>query len=86
MSGEKIQGDFNCEVILEINEYKNINFSNPNAINISPDNSEISGCSELDKEESSPKATDNAIEDSKNENRELAMILDYYLQLYSHKN
>ena len=79
-SGEKVQGDFNCEVTLENDEYKNINFSDPNAINVSPDNYEISGCSELDKEESSPKATDNAIENSKNENRELAMILDCYSQ------
>ena len=73
------QGDFNCEVTLEDSEYKNLNISNPYAITISPDNVAISGCSGLDKEESSPKATDNAIEETKNESSELAKTLDYSL-------
>ena len=73
------QGDFNCEVTLEDTEYKNLNISNPYAITISPDNVAISGCSGLDKEESSPKATDNAIEETKNESSELAKTLDYSL-------
>ena len=73
------QGDFNCEVTLEDSEYKNLNISNPYAITISPDNVAISGCSGLNKEESSPKATDNAIEETKNESSELAKTLDYSL-------
>ena len=47
---------------------------------VQTDNDAINGCSELNKEESSPKATDNAIEESKNENSELAKTLDYSLE------
>ena len=71
-----IQANFICEVALESNEYKDLNLSEPNSITVSPDN----GCSELNKEESSPKATDIAIEQSKNENNELAMVIDYSLE------
>ena len=79
-SGEQTQGNFNCEVTLENEEYKNLNLSDPNSIIVSPDNEAISGCSELNKEESSPKATDDAIENSKNENSELAKVIDFSLQ------
>ena len=78
-SEEQIQADFNCDVTLEKDEYKNLNLSNPSAVTIPPDNEEVSGCSELNKEESSPKATDDAIEESKNENSELAKVVDYSL-------
>lgn len=79
-SEKQVQANFNCEITLENNEYKDLNLSDPYSVTVSPDNEAVSGCSELNKEESSPKATDNAIEQSKNENSELAKAIDYSLE------
>ena len=73
-SGEPIQGDFNCIVSLE--EGENVA---PENLTISTNNDNISGCSDLTKEEASPKATDDAINDAKNAESELAVVTDYSL-------
>ena len=79
-SQKYVQANFICEVTLESNEYKDLNLSDPYSVTVSPDNEIVSGFSELNKEESSPKATDIAIEHSKNENNELAKVIDYSLE------
>ena len=72
-SGTAVQGDFNCLVALESNE----NVA-PENLTISTNNDNIGGCSELTKEEASPKLTDDAIEESKNK-PDLGKVLDYSL-------
>ena len=64
-SQKYVQANFICEVTLESNEYKDLNLSDPYSVTVSPNNEIVSGCSELNKEESSRKATDIAIEHSK---------------------
>ena len=76
-SGEPIQGDFDCNVILEDSEKNEMDMSDPEAISVSPDNNEIGGCAELSIEEASPKATDEAIENSKKAESDLSVVLDY---------
>ena len=73
-SGTAVQGDFNCLVALESNE----NVA-PEDLTISTNNDNIGGCSELTKEEASPKLTDDAIEESKNK-PDLGKVLDYSLE------
>ena len=73
-SGEPIQGDFNCVALLEQGE----NVA-PENLTISTNNDNIGGCSELTKEEASPKAIDDAINDSQNAESELAVVVDYSL-------
>ena len=72
-SGTAVQGDFNCLVALESNETVA-----PENLTISTNNDNIGGCSELTKEEASPKLTDDAIEESKNK-PDLGKVLDYSL-------
>ena len=47
-SGSKAQGDFNCEIELEEQEYKQINFTDTQSITVSSENTVISGVSGLD--------------------------------------
>lgn len=70
-SGEPIQRDFNCDVTLEQDEN-----DTPENLTISTNNDNIGGCSELTKEEASPKAT---INNSNNAESELAVVVDYSL-------
>lgn len=83
---EQVQGDFNCEVILEKSEYDNVNFNDPESIKISPYNEEIGGISDLENDEASPLATDKAIKEAKDDQEngetlsELAECVDYYLE------
>ena len=64
-SQKYVQANFICEVTLESNESTDLTLSDPYSVTISPANEIVSGCSELNKEESSPKATDIAIENPK---------------------
>ena len=73
-SGEPIQGDFNCAVVLESGEEANIE-----DVCISTNNDNIGGCAELTEEEASPKKTDDAIADNKNAVSDLALVIDYSL-------
>ena len=72
------QGDFNCEV--ELKPEEKVDIKDPEAMTISPDNEEIGGCSELPKEELSPKATDEAIEETKDQENDLAKVVDFSLE------
>ena len=76
VSGEPIQGDFNCSIALATEE-ASIPVEN---VTISTNNDEIGGCAELTKEEASPKATDDAISDSGNAESELGVTIDYYIE------
>ena len=76
-SGEATQGDFNCVVDLAEGE-EDIPTEN---LTVSTNNDLIGGCSELTKEEASPKATDNAISNSGNAASELAEVIDYSLAI-----
>ena len=78
-SDEQVQGDFDCEVILDEEEYNNMNFTDPQSVMISPDNEEISGVSNLENYWASPIATDKAIEETKdahNKNKDLPGLAD----------
>ena len=72
-SGTPVQGDFDCVVSLESNETVA-----PENLTISTNNDNIGGCSELTKEEASPKLTDDAIEETKNK-PDLGKVLDFSL-------
>ena len=76
-SGEATQGDFNCVVDLAEGE-EDIPTEN---LTVSTNNDLIGGCSELTKEEASPKATDDAISNSGNAASELAEVIDYSLAI-----
>ena len=84
-SDEQVQGDFNCEFTLDNDEYENMDFTDTESVKISPYNEEISGVSDLEKDEVSPIATDKAIEETKdahNKNKnvpDLADCVDYSL-------
>ena len=85
IDGQQIQGDFQCNVIMEESEYKEINLTNIESVKISSDNEEIAGVSDLEEDQKSPLATDKAISDTiaikENENiTELAECLDYSLE------
>ena len=67
------QADFNCEIHLDSDE--NIPLEN---ISISNKNYKIGGCSQMTKEELSPKLTDEEINNSINEISELGITVDYY--------
>ena len=68
-----VQGDFDCVVSLESNETVA-----PENLTISTNNDDIGGCSELTKEEASPKLTDDAIEETKNK-PDLGKVIDFSL-------
>ena len=68
------QGDFECTVTLS--EGENVPLEN---LTISNNNDNIGGCADLSKEESSPKATDNAILEASTAGSDLAIVIDYYL-------
>ena len=72
-SGTPVQGDFDCVVSLESNETVA-----PEDLTVSKNNDDIGGCSELTKEEASPKLTDDAIEETKNK-PDLGKVLDFSL-------
>ena len=81
--GSQVQGDFDCETKVESDEYKNINFTDPESISISSNNPEISGVSENEDTQLSPLSTDKAIEETKEAKEknetltDLAEALDY---------
>jgi hypothetical protein len=83
---DQVQGDFKCEVSLEEDELKEIKIEETEAIQISSNNEEIAGVSELEEEDKSPKATDIAIEEAKEAHKEeknmteLAECLDYSIE------
>ena len=56
--GRQIQGDFDCEVTVESDEYKSINFTNPESTN----NPEISGISEEEETQINPLSKDKEVE------------------------
>ena len=68
------QGDFECTVTLSKGE--DVPLEN---LTISNNNDNIGGCADLSKEESSPKATDNAILEASTAGSDLAIVIDYYL-------
>ena len=68
------QGDFECTVTLS--EGEDVPLEN---LTISNNNNNIGGCADLSKEESSPKATDNAILEASTAGSDLAIVIDYYL-------
>ena len=68
------QGDFECTVTLS--EGEDVPLEN---LTISNNNDNIGGCADLSKEESSPKATDNAILEASTAGSDLAIVIDYYL-------
>jgi hypothetical protein len=74
--GRQIQGDFDCEVTVESDEYKNINFNNPESISLSTNNPEISGVSEQEDAQLSPLSTDKAIEETKEAQEQNATLTD----------
>ena len=78
------QGHFNCEVSLTEDEFKNINFNDPESIIVSPFNDEINGVSDLNNTDLSPLYTDIAINKTKedkeaNNSTELSECIDYSL-------
>ena len=78
-SDEQVQGDFDCEVTLDNEEYNNMNFTDTESVIISSDNEEISGVSDLEYYEASPIATDKAIDETKdahNKNEDLPDLAD----------
>jgi len=81
--GSQIQGDFDCEATVESDEYKNIDFTDPEAISISTSNPEVSGVSKQEDTQLSLLSTDKAIEETKEAQEQnapltdLAKILDY---------
>ena len=75
VTGEPIQGDFNCSLVLESSE--EIPVGN---LTISTNNEKIGGCDQLTKEEASPKATDDAIVTSSSSEYELGKVVDYSLE------
>ncbi len=77
-SDSQVQGDFNCEVALEKTELDEIKLDDTQAVQVSPDNEQITGVSELEEDDKSPKATDNAIAESETKNMtELGECVDY---------
>ena len=77
-SDSQVQGDFNCEVVLEKTELDEIKLDDTQAVQVSPDNEQIAGVSELEEDDKSPKATDNAIAESEKKNMtELGECVDY---------
>ncbi|MBR4260795.1 MAG: hypothetical protein IKQ33_02430, partial [Clostridia bacterium] len=84
-SGSQVQGDFICESELEEEEYKQVNFTDSQSVTVSPENTEITGVSDLADGQDSPIETDKGIAESiaiKNETNgtitELADVVDYY--------
>ena len=75
------QGDFNCEVRLTEDEFKKINFADPESIIISPFNDEINGVSDLNNTDLSPVYTDIEINKTKEDKNltELSECIDYSL-------
>jgi len=63
--GSQTQGDFDCEDTFESDEYKNIDFTDPEAISILNSNPEVSGVSESENTQLSPLSIDKAIEETK---------------------
>ena len=84
--GKQVQGDFKCDVIVDNGEYTNINFTNVESIKISPDNEQISGISELDNNQTSPLATDIAINETKNNNDANSTVLSECIDYYKVEN
>ena len=85
IDGQQVQGDFQCNLIMEESEYQEINLTNTESVKISSDNEEISGVSDLEEDQISPLATDKAISETiaikESENiTELAECLDYSLE------
>ena len=82
--GPKTKGNFKCEVILEKEEYLKIDFKDVESIKISPENEEISGISDLENNQTSPLATDIAINETKNNNdgnsTDLGECIDYSIE------
>ena len=74
--GTQIQGDFDCEATVESDEYKNIDFTDPEAISISNSNPEVSGVSEQEDTQLSPLSTDKAIEETKEALEQNATLTD----------
>jgi hypothetical protein len=74
--GRQIQGDFDCEVTVESDEYKNINFTNPKSISISTNNPEVSGVADQEDTQLSPLSTDKAIEETKEAQEQNATLTD----------
>ena len=74
-TGEPIQGDFDCVVNLETEEQD----ATVADLTVSANNDNIGGCSELTKEEASPKDTDDAISASNNAESILGVVYDYFL-------
>ena len=84
--GEQVQGDFKCEVIVEEEEYPKIDFYKVETIQISPENEEISGISELDNNQTSPYATDIAINETKNNNDTNSTVLSECIDYFEVKS
>ena len=83
--GQPVQGDFQCNAIMDENEYKEIDLTNTESVKISSDNEEIAGVSDLEEDQISPLATDIAINETiaikESENiTELGECLDYSLE------
>ena len=76
--GKQVQGNFQCEIVVENEEYPKIDFTNVESIKISPENDEISGISELDNNQTSPLATDIAINETNANSTDLSECIDYY--------
>ena len=84
---KQVQGDFNCEVILEnVEEFDKIDFEKNESILISPYNEEITGLSDLNETDLSPRATEIEInitklyqKDPNNNQTELSECIDYSL-------
>ena len=79
------QGDFKCESEeIPQEEYKDINFTDPNSISVSPDNEEVAGVNDIDDDQSSPIATDEKIKETEEKNEgeltELDTVLDFSLE------
>lgn len=80
VDGSGTQGDFNCTVTLEEGEK-----AAPENLTVSTNNDNIGGCAELEKEEASPKLTDEAIEDSENAVSDLGVVPDFSLEKEKNK-
>ena len=76
--GKQVQRNFQCEVIVESEEYPKIDFANVESIKISPENDQISGISNLDNSQTSPLATDKAINETDANSTDLSECIDYF--------
>jgi len=74
--GSQIQGDFDCQATVESDEYKNIDFTDPETISISTNNPEVSGVSSQEDTQLSPLSTDKEIEETKEAQEQNATLTD----------